>query len=158
MGIERLSDNSFFWHLRTGQYILDHGIPHRDVFSFSAPGTKWVAQSWLAETAYALLDRAVGPFGIRLLGAVTGAVIGVLAYRLARRHAGERMRAACLTVAALAGLYTLWSERPLLLGVALFLCVIWTVTVPDSLAGRRPLIALPVLFWLWTNVDRKSVV
>ena len=43
-GLAKLSDNSFFWHLRTGQYILDHGIPHHDVFSYTAPGTKWVAQ------------------------------------------------------------------------------------------------------------------
>ena len=52
-GIARLSDNSFFWHLRTGEWILDHGtVPRHDVFSFTAPGTKWVAQSWLAELTY----------------------------------------------------------------------------------------------------------
>ena len=55
VGVSGLSDNSFFWHLRTGEYILDHGIPHHDVFSYTAPGTKWVAQSWLAEVTYALL-------------------------------------------------------------------------------------------------------
>jgi hypothetical protein len=27
-GLRRLSDNSFFWHLRTGRLILDHGVPH----------------------------------------------------------------------------------------------------------------------------------
>src|SRR3954466_6794682 len=46
-GLAKLSDNSFFWHLRTGEYILDHGIPHHDVFSYTAPGAKWIAQSWL---------------------------------------------------------------------------------------------------------------
>src|SRR4029079_11163167 len=28
VGLERLSDNSFFWHLATGRLILDEGIPH----------------------------------------------------------------------------------------------------------------------------------
>src|SRR6266567_7135293 len=60
VGISSLSDNSFFWHLRTGEYILDHGIPHHDVFSYTAPGTKWVAQSWLAEVTYAALYRGLG--------------------------------------------------------------------------------------------------
>ena len=59
----KLTDNSFFWHLRTGEYILDHGIPHHDVFSYTAPGTKWVAQSWLAEVTYGVLYRSVG--GVR---------------------------------------------------------------------------------------------
>jgi len=152
VGIERLSDNSFFWHLKTGGLILDQGIPHADPFSFTAPGTKWVAQSWLAELLYGVVDRTFGPFGLRVLGGLIGVVIGVLAFRLALRLAGDRVRAALLTVAALAALYTLWSERPLLLGVLFLLIVLWIVEVPDSALGRRPLVALPVVFWLWANV------
>jgi hypothetical protein len=152
VGIERLSDNSFFWHLRTGEYILDHGIPHSDIYSYTAPGVKWVAQSWLAEVLYGALDRAFGPFAIRLLCGIVGALIGVLAFRLALRLSRERIRAALLTVAALGGLYTLWSERPLLIGVLFLLVLLWIVEVPDSLVGRHPLVSLPIVFWLWANV------
>ncbi len=152
VGIERLSDNSFFWHLRTGRYILDHGLPHHDIFSYTAPGTKWVLQSWLAEVLYGGLDRAFGPIGIRVLGGVVGACIGILLFRLALHLSRERIRAALLTVAALGGLYTLWSERPLLLGVLFLIVLLWTVEAPDSFAGRHPVVILPILFWLWANV------
>ena len=152
VGIERLSDNSFFWHLRTGRYILDHGLPHHDIFSYTAPGTKWVLQSWLAEVMYGGLDRAFGPMGIRVLGGLVGACIGVLAFRLALHLSRERIRAALLTVAALGGLYTLWSERPLLLGVLFLLVLLWTVEAPASFAGRHPMVVLPVLFWFWANI------
>ena len=113
---------------------------------------KWVAESWLAELLYGVLDRAAGPFAIRVLGGLVGALIGVLAFRLALRLSRERIRAALLTVAALGGLYTLWSERPLLLGVLFFLILLWIVEVPDSIVGRHPLVALPVVFWVWANV------
>jgi len=152
VGIERLSDNSFFLHLVTGRYILDHGIPHHDAYSFTAPGTKFVAQSWLAELLYGVLDRTVGPFGIRMLGALTGAAITVLAFRLALRLARERMRAALVSVAALSGLYVLWSERPLLLGLLFFMILLWIVEVPDCWVGRHPYVSMPVVFWLWANV------
>ncbi|HEY8216643.1 MAG TPA: hypothetical protein VIH82_05885 [Acidimicrobiia bacterium] len=152
VGIERLSDNSFFWHLRTGGLILDHGIPHSDVFSYTASGHPWVAQSWLAEVLYAGLDRAAGPFAIRVLGGLVGMAIAVLAFRLALHLARDRVRAAGVTVAALAGLYTLWSERPLLMGVLLLVGLLWVVEARDSWVGRHPLVALPVLFWLWANV------
>jgi len=152
VGIERLSDNSFFTHLATGRWILDHGIPRADVYSFTAPGARWVAQSWLAEALYALVERPFGAFGIRAMGALTGMAITVLAFRLALRLARERIRAALVTVAALAGLYTLWSERPLLLGVLFLVILLWIVEVPDCLVGRHPLVSLPVLFWLWANV------
>ena len=151
VGIERLSDNSFFIHLVTGRFILDHGIPREDTYSFTAPGTKFVAQSWLAELLYGVLDRSFGPFGIRVLGALTGAAITVLAFRLALRLARERMRAALVT-AALSGLYVLWSERPLLLGLLFFMILLWIVEVPDCWVGRHPYVSLPVVFWLWANV------
>ena len=152
LGIGRLSDNSFFWHLRTGRLILDSGFPHGDPFSFTAPGVHWVVQSWLAETLYAAVDRVAGGFGIRVLIGLTGVAIAVLAFRLALRLARDRVRAALLTAVALAGLSTLWSERPLVLGLVAFLVLIWVVEVPDSMVGRRPLLVLPIVFWCWANV------
>jgi len=152
IGVERLSDNSFFWHLRTGQLILDTGFPHTDPFSFSAAGTHWVVQSWLAEVAYAVVDRVTGPFGIRVLVGLTGVALAVLAFRLALRLTRNRVRAALLTAAALASLDTLWSERPLVFGLLALVVLVWVVEVPDSLVGRRPVVAIPVLLWCWANV------
>lgn len=152
LGLARLSDNSFFWHLRTGELILDHGIPRSDPYSYTAHGVRWVAQSWLAELLYGVIDRTVGAFGIQLLTAVVGSAIGIVSYRLALRLARDRLRAAALTLLGLGGLYALWSERPLLLGVLVFLGLVWLVEVPDSAWSRRPLVFLPVLMWLWVNV------
>lgn len=152
VGIRQLSDNSFFWHLRTGRYILDHGIPHGDVFSYTAPGTHWVAQSWLAELAYGVLDRGFGAFAIRLLVASTGAAITLLSYRLARRLSGDRVRAALVAVVAYLATFVVFSERPLAFGLVLALVVVWIVEVPDARIARRPLVVLPIVFWLWANV------
>src|SRR4051795_2459290 len=151
VGLAKLSDNSFFWHLRTGEYILDHGIPHHDVFSYTAPGAKWVAQSWPPELTYALLYRGIGGIGIRLFVGAVGAGIGILTYRLALRLVHDRMVACGLTAAALAGIYTVWSERPLLIGVLFLVVLLWVVEVPESIVGRHPLVVVPVLMWLWAN-------
>ncbi|MDQ1467744.1 MAG: hypothetical protein QOH10_2159 [Actinomycetota bacterium] len=152
VGIRQLADNSFFWHLRTGTYMLDHGIPHGDIYSYTAPGTRWVAQSWLAELAYGALDRSFGAFAIRVLIALTGATITLLSYRLARRIAGDRVRAALVAFVAYLATMVVFSERPLAFGLALALAVVWIVEVPDARIARRPLIALPIVFWVWTNV------
>ena len=152
LGIGPLSDNSFFWHVRTGRLILDSGFPHSDPFSYTAPGVHWVVQSWLAEVLYAAVERVAGGFGIRVLIGLTGVAIAVLAFRLALRLARDRVRAALLTAAALASLSTLWSERPLVLGLVAFLVLIWVVEVPECRVGRRPLLVLPIVFWCWANV------
>ena len=152
VGSVRLGDNSFLWHLRAGEYILDQGIPRHDVFSYTARGTSWVAQSWLAEVLYAGIDRTVGLFGIRLLTGLIGAAIAVLAYRLALRLSEGWLRSAGIAALSVAGPFAMWSERPLVLGVLFFLVLLWVVEVPDSVVGRHPLIAVPVVIWLWANV------
>src|SRR5688572_1674753 len=45
-----LDDADFWWHLKTGQYIVDNGIiPTTDFFSFTNYGKAWVAHEWLSE-------------------------------------------------------------------------------------------------------------
>jgi len=152
VGSARLGDNSFFWHLRTGEYILDHGIPHGDVFSYTARGTSWVAQSWLAEVTYGVIERTVGIFGIRVFTGLVGVAVAVLTYRLAVRLSGSWLRGAGIAAVSTAGLFAMWSERPLVLGVLFLVVLLWVVEVPQSWAGRHALVVVPVLLWLWANV------
>jgi hypothetical protein len=152
-GLVRLSDNSFFWHLRTGHLILDSGgVPREDVYSYTAPGTKWIAQSWLAELLYGVVDDLFGSLGLRVLTAVIGATIGVLVYRLALRIAIDRVRAAAIAVPAFLSILVVWSTRPLLIGLVAFLVLVWAVELPDSVVGRHLLVSVPVLMWVWANV------
>lgn len=151
-GQRRLADSSFLWHLRTGHWILEHGIPRSDIYSFTAPGTSWVAQSWLAEVCYALLDAAGGPVALRLFGAAVGLAIAALSFRLALRLSNDRLAAALLPASGLIAAGLVWSERPLLLGVLALLVLVWVVDVPGSPAGRRPHLVIPAVMWLWVNV------
>jgi hypothetical protein len=147
-----LIDNSFLIHLQTGHWILDHhAIPGHDIFSYTAQGTPWVVQSWLASVVYAAIDQAVGPFGLQILRAVTCTLVTLLVFRLALRLVGDRTRATLLTFAATGMSITVWAERPLLQGVLAMVVLIWVVEVPDSFVGRHPLAVVPPLLWLWAN-------
>lgn len=152
IGITKLGDNSFFWHLRTGRLILERGIPHTDPYSFTAHGSAWVAQSWLAALWYGILDRAGGGAAIRLFGAALGATLAVLSFRLALRIVRDRARALALGTAAFGCTAVMWSPRPLLIAVLLFLVLVWIVECPDTWVGRHEIAAMPVLMWLWANV------
>ncbi len=146
-----LGDNSFLWHLRTGELILDHGIPKRDPFSFTAAGTHWIAQSWLAELMYGALSRSVGDIGIRIAVGIAGACIAVFLFRMAYRAANDRVRALAIAIPALACSFTVWSERPLMFGLALLSALVFTVEVPESFLGRHPRVVIPVVMCLWVN-------
>lgn len=151
VGLSRLDDNSFLWHLKTGHWILEHGVPRADIYSYTFSGAPWVAQSWLAEVVYALLDRSVGPGGIRVLNGLAGALLAFLAFRLAvRLRGGSPTWFVVLPAVLVSG--QLWVERPLLLGLLAALALVWIVELPESRAGRRPLLVIPLLMWAWANV------
>src|SRR5258708_4974953 len=79
-----LGDADVGWHIRTGEWILDHQtVPTADLFSFSKPGAPWFAWEWLSDVTLALLFRAAGLKAIVLLA---GVVIGLYA-TVVLRHA-----------------------------------------------------------------------
>jgi hypothetical protein len=41
IGAYKISSNDTWWHIKTGELILNSGIPHSDPFSFTAQGNHW---------------------------------------------------------------------------------------------------------------------
>jgi hypothetical protein len=78
-----LADGDTGWHIRTGQWILEHrAVPTTDLFSFTRAGEPWFAWEWLSEVLFALVHGSFGLPGVTLLA---GAVIGLTAL-IALRH------------------------------------------------------------------------
>src|SRR5437588_12205325 len=49
-----LMDGDTGWHIRTGEYILNHGtVPRQDLFSYSKPDAQWFAWEWLSDVVFA---------------------------------------------------------------------------------------------------------
>src|SRR5262245_9169499 len=59
-----LTDPDLWWHLRTGQWIVEHReLPQTDPFSLYGQGRPWVAYSWLFELLLFGLYRLFGLAG-----------------------------------------------------------------------------------------------
>ena len=65
-----LGDGDTGWHIRTGEYILDHGVPMRDLFSFSRAGEPWYAWEWLSELIFGQVHRWWGLPGVAAMSAL----------------------------------------------------------------------------------------
>ncbi len=154
VGSARLHDNSFFVHLTTGKWMLEHGaVPRVDYYSFAAAGESFVAQSWLASLVYGALDQSpVGGQGIRVLMGAIAAIIAVSTFRLALRITLDRKRAILVALAAFGVIAAMFSARPLGFGLLGLCAVIWIVEAPTSAIGKRPELAIPIVMWLWGNV------
>src|SRR5450755_1064660 len=62
-----LGDGDTGWHIRTGEDILDHGVPAHDPFSFSRGGA-WYAWEWLSDLIFGQVHRWWGLPGVAALG------------------------------------------------------------------------------------------
>lgn len=57
----KLTSYDFWWHLKTGETILETGdIPGKDIFSFTAYGTPRIAHEWFAEILFYLFFQIGG--------------------------------------------------------------------------------------------------
>lgn len=150
LGTTPIGDNSALLHLRTGiDMVGGHGVPRTDPYSWTAAGTPWVVQSWLAE-AVAGVAHAAGGWGLVLL--LNAALYGVTAWvvlRLART--GTALRTGIAGGLALGVGVGFWTPRPFVYGV---LALALTVTVAER--ERAPGWLVP-LAWLWANLHGSFV-
>src|SRR5713101_2922300 len=61
---QQVVDPDIWWHLRTGQWIVEHRtVPITDPFSSYGMGKPWIAYSWLFEILIYGLYQAFGLVG-----------------------------------------------------------------------------------------------
>lgn len=77
-----LADGDSGWHIRTGEWILEHGkVPQTDLFSFSKEGQPWFAWEWLTDVLFAKLHAMAGLKGLVVFAALVIACYGTILFR-----------------------------------------------------------------------------
>jgi hypothetical protein len=151
-------DSDFWWHLRSGQYIVQqHALPAPDPFAWTTahahdayPGEARTRQfnlthEWLAQVIFYTVWRAGGSAGIVAARAIAltafCALTGLIVWR--RRGSFYGALAATLASASVAQAFAL--DRPYQFT---YLLLAATLAI---LEFRRPLWLLPPLFAVWAN-------
>jgi hypothetical protein len=153
-----ISDPDFWWHLRTGQYILKrHSLPVPDPFAYTTAMARPVyageehtrdfnlTHEWLAQVLFYLIYRAAGFGGVVLFRAMVLVAFCALAGLMAWRRCGGfyGALAAAFATAGVASEFAV--DRPYLVT---FLLLASTIAILET---RRFLWLLPPLFLIWAN-------
>jgi hypothetical protein len=144
-------DNDFWWHLRTGQFIFESGIPRHDPFSWTAAGKPWVMHEWLSEAIIYAVQSAFGYIGNMVLFIAVSLASIAGCYALARRFgAGTKPLVGLMIVAALT--FTIFiTPRPQDFSW-LFFSVYLYVLARHYEGDRVWLWPLPLLMAFWVNM------
>ena len=156
--VQPFRDSDVWWHLAVGHYILAHGIPAVEPFSFLHAAHPWVGQQWLYEVGLARLVDLGGPgLASLLMGVVASAALLIAALSIPReRRPPGPVTAAALLLSALVAAQLLGVRGQVisLLGAALVLHLVmrWRH------GSTRVLLALPVVFAVWANLHAGFVI
>jgi hypothetical protein len=153
-----MAESDLFFHLKAGQEILArHGLPGRNLYSFTAPDYPDLDTSWLAEVGAAVVFGRGGFPAVVIAKTLVLLLAFAGAYRLCRRRgAGEVASALALAAAAFVG-RDRFVERPHVFSLA---GAVATLLAIDALLKRRnePAAAARTAAWflaavvVWANL------
>jgi hypothetical protein len=148
MAARGVTDPDVWWHLRTGQLIVqNHAVFHTDPYSFTRFGQPWVDHEWLSQVLIFGLYRLVGWGGLIVgFGTVTAAAFLVAFLRCP----GRPYVAGLITLLGAFASAPSWGVRPQML--TLLLASVLLLILERSY--ERPLILCwtPLLMLLWVNL------
>lgn len=148
----RVGDPDFWWHMQDGSWIIDHGrLPTHELFTYTVSSKPWSDQEWGSEVLGDLIFRAGGFLAFSLVyTAVTWAGFWCIWRRMAMERVPALIAAACLVVAALAGV-AVWGPRSQMISFALLcMTLLW---LEAYLRDRgRIIFLLPLVMVVWANL------
>jgi hypothetical protein len=149
-----LHDPDTFWHIRTGEWILDNArVPTVDLFSYTAAGKPWIATEWLSEIIFAIAFKFGGWRAVIILTAMScAAIVGILCFYLVRcLRFSVAIGCAALTAALISAHFL---ARPHVFSYILL--IVWTIilldTYDDENSNIPPALTLAPLMVLWANL------
>ena len=147
-----LQDGDTGWHIRTGEYVLDHGSPPtRDLFSFSKQNAEWYAWEWLTDVLYALIFRSLGLKGIVFASGVLICATGTLLLRHMIWRGVNGLLSVGLALLAVGACSVHYHARPHLFTLFFLALSLWMIDA-DASFRRRTIWLLVPLTVLWTNM------
>ena len=152
MAVEEVHNYDIWWHLKTGQWILETGkIPHADPFTFTTPGAPWRPHYWLSDLFFASVLRIGTINGLILLKAVVIATAFLMVFRLMVRQRINPFLAAGLVLLAVYIAQFRFLLRPHIFMFPLAAAFLWRLSVWDKEGQLRLLWLLPLML-LWVNL------
>lgn len=141
-------DPDFGWHVQMGKYILSHGIPSTDPFSYTMASYPFVDHEWLTNVAFA---KAMGISNYTLFAGIF-ALFAVAAYTLQIFTIPEKRRqfAVPFLLLAFLGASGFVGIRPQVMTWFFFSVVLFVIR--DEVRFGKYGWFLPLLFLLWVNL------
>jgi hypothetical protein len=150
VAVRETLDPDMWWHLRTGELILEQGLPRQDAFSFTVQEHEWITHEWLSQVFMWGIFRVARLPGLMISFALLVALSFWIVYACSP---GRPYLAAFV---ALLGAFTsavVWGARPQIFNLLLTATFVHIVErYKDRTIPQPALWLLPLMSILWANL------
>lgn len=149
----QFDDPDFYWHLKTGEYIVTHGmLPHGDIFSYTNPGRPWVLDEWLSQVILYLVHEWGGELGIKIFVALALTTCIWFCYTICEKilegDKGKAIILALMYCAVIIGV----APRPHLFTFLFFSLFLYLLLDFKYFSEARRLWMIPLVMVFWVNL------
>ncbi|MGC9004573.1 MAG: hypothetical protein ACP5KZ_07740 [bacterium] len=131
-----------FWQVKTGEVIVKQGIPHQDIFSYTAQGEKWVVHEWLSDVIFHFIYK-INPNLLLIFKGVTIALAFLILAFICLEELALLPVLVLLLSATASRIF--FDVRPQIFSYLFFALLLF-------LLYRNYLLFIPPLFLLWCNL------
>jgi hypothetical protein len=154
----RLADPDIWWHMRTGEWILqNHQIPRVDPFSAPTLGRPWVDYCWMFDVASYWIIAHFDLVSIVWFETVMRIAAAIVLFSLLRSLTANFWKALALTGIAMLAMAWVFPPRPGAISVLFFVLELHVLVSARRKSNPRLLWFLPGLFAIWVNIHVEFV-
>lgn len=150
--ISLLRDGDSGWHIRTGDWIREHGaVPQVDLFSFVKGGEPWFAWEWLTDLVFSIVHELAGLKGLVLLSVFQLSLFGTVLFRHMIWRGTTPFVALPLTLLVFGASTIHFLARPHLVTMLLLVVCAWIIEADRRSPSNRVWLLVPITV-LWVNM------
>ena len=152
-GEQFFRDSDTGWHIRSGEWILEHhALPRTDPFSFSKAGQPWIAWEWGSDVLLGWAHRVDGLRGVTALIALAISACTWVCCRLSFAVGGDFLLTALLAPPMITTASLHWLARPHVFSWLFLVGTVWYAEVVATRFRLGHLLAVAGLTALWANL------
>ncbi len=157
LSLRPVFDQDVWWHLRTGAFVVENGLPGNDVLTHTARDHRWVVPDWLCDVLLYETHRAGGPAALTLLMIGAFGASFLILLRIGRLRGASPVATGIALVLAVLVARMRFLERPLMFKFLFSGLWVWGME-SYRLHGRRWFWWLVPVAALWENFHSSFVV
>ena len=151
LGCFKLSNYDIWWHLKTGELILQNGkVPYTDWYTYTNPDAEWIDLHWGFQIVAALLFKIGGSAALVVFKSLVATITFAVCLSITKRNwpIWQTVVIWLGPILIFAGRYYV---RPEILSLCFFACTLGILH--HSIKNARWLWLLPILQVFWVNVQ-----